>query len=205
MNLIFDLDGTLIDARERLYRLFQHLVRCSNLSFEDYWHRKRGKVSNETILTGELGYSVDATRQFICEWMELIEAPDFLAFDATIPGVESKLGELREKASLHVCTARQSRERVLIQLDRLELLPYFDNVLVTEQKDEKSELLATLRDLAPNDWILGDTGKDVQTGRALGIRTCAVLTGFLSEASLRPYRPDLVLPSVVNFSLPNGR
>ena len=53
MNLIFDLDGTLIDSRLRLYKLFQQLVPTSELTYQDYWAFKQENVSNEDILIKE--------------------------------------------------------------------------------------------------------------------------------------------------------
>ena len=57
MNIFFDLDGTLIDSRLRLYKLFQDLVSSSNLTFSDYWNLKRNKISHKKILTTKFAYS----------------------------------------------------------------------------------------------------------------------------------------------------
>jgi phosphoglycolate phosphatase len=112
------------------------------------------------------------------------------------------LDRLSKKATLHICTARQYRQSALDQLDRLGLLSYFNTVMVTEQSKSKDELItSTVLELSPNDWIVGDTGKDIQVGHALGIKTCAVLSGFLSKKSLLPYKPDLILQSVDDFHL----
>ena len=49
MNIVFDFDGTIIDASERLYRLFQDLVPRSALSKEAYWALKRNKINHNMI------------------------------------------------------------------------------------------------------------------------------------------------------------
>jgi len=49
-QVFFDLDGTLPDSRERLYRLFCELVPESRLSFDKYWALKRRKQDHKTIL-----------------------------------------------------------------------------------------------------------------------------------------------------------
>jgi len=79
------------------------------------------------------------------------------------------------------------------------LLYYFDEVMVTEQTRSKEELVRTLPSLASQDWMIGDTGKDIQVGQMLGIKTCAVLSGFLNEKALLNYGPDLILPTAADF------
>jgi len=199
MNLIFDLDGTLIDSRLRLYKLFQQLVPTSELTYQDYWAFKQENVSNEDILIKEFRFDAAAIKRFVTDWMGNIEAPEFLALDKNLPGMHATLAELCEQANLYVCTARQYSIPLLYQLERLRLLYYFDEVMVTEQTRSKEELVRTLPSLASQDWMIGDTGKDIQVGQMLGIKTCAVLSGFLNEKALLNYGPDLILPTAADF------
>jgi phosphoglycolate phosphatase len=71
MNIFFDLDGTIFDSKERLYRLFQELVPQSNLTFEEYWSLKRNKIGHKTIIANYFK-DIDFI-QFEKKWMELIE------------------------------------------------------------------------------------------------------------------------------------
>ena len=197
--MIFDLDGTLIDSRLRLYKLFQQLVPTSELTYQDYWAFKQENVSNEDILIKEFRFDAAAIKRFVTDWMGNIEAPEFLALDKNLPGMHATLAELCEQANLYVCTARQYSIPLLNQLERLRLLYYFDEVMVTEQTRSKEELVRTLPSLASQDWMIGDTGKDIQVGQMLGIKTCAVLSGFLNEKALLNYGPDLILPTAADF------
>jgi phosphoglycolate phosphatase len=201
LNLIFDLDGTLIDSRLRLYRLFQELVPQSNLTYERYWAFKKNKVSNQAILETKFAFDPAAIEVFVKDWMDRIEAPEYLSLDKNLPRMHQALKNLRKQAKLHVCTARQAKQPVYYQLERLGLLPYFDNIMVTEQSRGKEELVAKIPDLERHNWIIGDTGRDIQVGKMLGLKTCAVLTGFLNEESLRGYEPDLILATASSFRL----
>jgi phosphoglycolate phosphatase len=205
VNIVFDLDGTLINSKLRLYRLFQTLATETSLSYEEYWVLKKAKTSNSTILSSHLGYDEAQIADFLAQWMSLIEAPSFLALDSNFEDIHSALGALRRGADLHICTARQLRESVMQQLVGLNLLSYFDQVLVTERKYSKEALIsANVANLSANDWLVGDTGKDIQVGKSLNMKTCAVLSGFLNESVLKGYGPNLILDSVIAFRPPTN-
>jgi phosphoglycolate phosphatase len=185
-----------------LYRLFSHLVPSSALTYEQYWEFKKKQFSNQRILSSVLGYHPDSISRFVAQWMVLIEAPEYLALDSSLPGIFPALKALQDEANLYVCTNRQFREPTLAQLDRLGLSKFFRQVLVTEKKTTKELLIASSVDgLSAQDWIVGDTGTDIQTGKFLHIRTCAVLSGFFSRESLEFYAPDLIIDSIEKMSL----
>jgi phosphoglycolate phosphatase len=180
--------------------LFCYLVPRLELSFDEYWAYKFAGKSNLNILEEKLGSSRADQKQFHESWMAMIEREDFLALDTTFPGVHQLLASLQARAELYLCTARQHRPRAIAQLESLELFEFFVKVLVTEQTMEKSDLIRSeVGLLSRNDWIVGDTGKDVRVGRELGIGTCAVLTGFMVKEKLQEYAPDMILGSVTDF------
>ena len=133
--------------------------------------------------------------------MRLIESPSYLEFDTNFDGMHDTLSRLKDQASLYVCTDRQFFQPVLEQLERLDLLHAFDDILVTEQKNPKERLiLKHLPNLCEKDWIIGDTGKDINIGKLLNLKTCAVLSGFLNREVLLTYEPDIIIESAVHFA-----
>jgi len=200
MKIIFDLDGTLICSKKRLYNLFCYLVGDDRLSFSAYWDLKFAGQKNQSILAEIFFYTKDEVQDFVSKWMCLVETEEYLKLDKVIQGVPSFLSEIKKEHSLYLCTARQSVARVEEQLSYLSISDCFEQVFVTEQRFSKEELLrkSGLK-FHKHDWIFGDTGHDVVTGKALGIRTCAVLSGFMNKASLEAYEPDLILPYIHNF------
>lgn len=202
MNLIFDLDGTLICSKKRLYELFCDLSEKRDLTFSEYWNLKFIGKSNQDILKENFGCTDSVIEKFVNAWMRLIESDRYLGMDTLIGGAAVLLEEFSQEHSLYICTARQSIPQVTKQLANLSILHFFDDLFVTEQKYTKAELLKKSGiKFSENDWMIGDTGHDVMTGKEIGINTCAVLSGFMSEEKLLSYAPDILINNVTSLSV----
>jgi phosphoglycolate phosphatase len=200
MNIFFDLDGTLIESRPRLYQLFQFLIPNSDLSFYEYWDLKRNKINHKEILTSKFNFSEGQYIHFEQKWMLEIEQERWLELDHPFEGVTDFLIQLNQQYNIFLVTARQSKETVLNQVRKFGWEDIFSDILVTEQKQGKHLLIKNAVQLNHTDWIVGDTGKDIETGKYLGINTAAVLTGFLNEESLKAYLPDKILINVLELN-----
>jgi phosphoglycolate phosphatase len=199
-RLFLDFDGTLVDPRRRLYRLFCELAPETTLSFDDYWQLKCGKMTQRQMLRYYLQYPDARVDAFRDAWMEKIEEPERLMIDTPFPGVTEFLAQASRQAALCLVTARQHRERLLNQIRRLGWDACFSDVLATAPRQSKAELIRSRLACGPGDWIVGDTGEDILAGKELGMRTAAVTSGVLSEAVLRTYQPDALLDSVVQLT-----
>jgi phosphoglycolate phosphatase len=89
------------------------------------------------------------------------------------------------------------------QITRFGWQSIFNHIFVTEQKKEKIKLILEKKNLniQTSDIFIGDTGKDILTGKALGIKTVAVLSGFLNEKSLKKYNPDCIIKNINQLKL----
>lgn len=204
MRIFFDLDGTLIDSKERLFRLFQHLVPASVFTFEDYWKYKQKKIDHKEILSSVFSYSQHQIDHFQNEWMQQIELPQWLGLDKPFKGVTEYLVQLKKNNEIYLATSRQFEDRALAQLASFGWDDMFTKIFVTGQKMEKEALIKGSFVIDAADWFVGDTGKDVQTGKILGIRTAAVLSGFLGIEKLMEYEPDIIINTVLDFE-PNKK
>lgn len=202
MNIIFDLDGTLLNSKNRLYALFNTLCPVSNLTFDEYWLLKHQGVSNQEILSHQFSYSETEVIEFTIKWMRLIESNYFLDMDYLFHNAKRLLCTLSQKHKLFLCTARQNEQFVIEQLKKFEILHLFEKVLVTQRKKSKTELVKESGVIINNqDWFVGDTGEDIKVGKALELRTCAVTYGFLSKDTLMKYNPDIILDSISELLL----
>jgi len=204
MRIFFDLDGTLINSKLRLYSLFQKLVPQSVLTYNEYWEYKKNKFSHSMLLNQIFNLDENEIDIFETKWMELIEVDCYLKFDKPFEGVTEHLIRLKEKGFiLFVVTARQFKEKVCSQLRLFGWENIFHEVLVTEQKNKKEELMKPHLSLCNDNWIIGDTGMDISVGKKLGIKTVAVLSGFQNLAVLSAYKPDYILKNIKEFDPSN--
>jgi len=200
MNLFIDLDGTLLDSKQRLYQLFNDLIVQSELTYNDYWSLKYEGLNHHKILQEKFGFSIEEISSFEVSWMKAIESSAYLKLDIPFSGIQEWLALKKSKYNLYLVTARQSIDAVNRQLVECKIYEYFDQILVTEQKKTKEQLIKEANIvLTENDWLIGDTGYDVLTARSLSINSLSVLSGFMSKDSLVKYQPDLILDSIIDF------
>src|SRR5690606_29810640 len=103
----------------------------------------------------------------------------------------------------YVVTARQSYNKTVVQLNSFGISSYIKELLVTQQRKTKEVLIRENNRITvtESDWFIGDTGNDIKVGKNLGIRTAAVLSGFMSQEKLLSYQPDIILNSITDFKI----
>ncbi|SDJ26094.1 phosphoglycolate phosphatase [Lachnospiraceae bacterium G41] len=197
MKIIFDLDGTLIDSSERMYRLFQELVPESDFSKEGYWELKRNKVNHRMLLERYFpNYDFD---DFNEKWLKRIEAEEYLKTDILYYDSIDTLNALKKRGvGIILLTARQSREGLYQELERLGIYTFFDVILTTEGSKSKESLLkdsGILNHVKNADYVLfvSDMGKDIMIGKEFGLKTIAITHGFMNEKCLSEYKPNIII------------
>lgn len=197
MTIIFDLDGTLIDSSERMYRLFQELVPESDFSKEGYWELKRNKVNHKMLLERYFPkYDFD---DFNVKWLKRIEAEEYLNTDILYYDTVDTLKTLKNRGiEIILLTARQSKEGLYRELERLGIDIFFDIILTTGGSKSKELLLkdsGILDKINDTDsvFFVSDMGKDIMAGKEFGLKTIAVTHGFMNEKCLSEYKPDIII------------
>lgn len=199
MNLLLDFDGTLIDSKERQYRLFCDLVPECSLSFAQYWEIKRNRVSQSEMLKQLYGFDKGKIARIHEQWLKEIESPARLSSDIPYPGIGELLKILSLKNALVLVTARQVCETVHAQLKSFGWERLFSKVLVTNQSKSKYDVVSNDFVVSSNDIFVGDTGEDVLAGKSLGVRTIAVSYGVLNKNILSEYGADAIADDVASL------
>jgi hypothetical protein len=85
---------------------------------------------------------------------------------------------------------------ILSRVNQKYYVPYANTA---NYKDRLLNILGIV--FSKEDWMMGDTGYDINTGKRIGTNTCAVLSGFMSEQSLGNYSPDLKIENVTYLDI----
>ncbi len=196
--VLFDLDGTLIDAVESHYRVFSRVlaafaVRLDQRTFKRHyspnWYRFYKRVGIPETRWPE------ADQLWLRYYAE--EAP------AMRDGADEALASVRaSRRALGLITAGD-RSRVERDLRRMNWESLFDVVVcagdVAERKPHPAPLVHGLIRLevppAAAAYV-GDTVEDVEMGKAAGVTTLAVVGGFSSKEALEAAAPRGVLKSL---------
>ena len=185
MTIYIDLDGTTLDISQKYINLFADLSGSSHELALEFWAERKVGKSTEQVL-GHPKYAKINPQTFADNWIELIETREYLAYDKIFPGLLEMFELIHKTHELVICTARQSQDLLIEQLEDLKILNYFQDVLVTEKKVSKLALMSNHRKTLKSsdyeqDWIVGDTPEDITTGTQINIKSCAVLSGLTPQ------------------------
>ena len=195
-NVFFDLDGTLINSQHRLYNLFIELCPDCKMSYEQYWKIKRQRITQKEFLKKYFEYSDEQYEKFHKIWLDEVEKEERLNQDFLYDGISKVLKNLSKSHKLFIVTNRQSKELTVKETHDLGINEYFCDILVTEQKKTKIELIKENVEYTSQDVMIGDTGEDIKTAQALNINPVAVSWGILDEKILAGYNPKKILRRV---------
>lgn len=123
----------------------------------------------------------------------------------TRSGAKQTLRTLAEKNVSSIILSNHIAEDITLQLQRFEILPYFETILANDihserhftGKQHRMEQYLADHNVQPSETIIvGDTLEEIQIGKSLGLHTVAISGGFCSRARLTSAKPDYLISSV---------
>jgi phosphoglycolate phosphatase len=185
--LALDLDGTLLEPRERQLALLTELLRsepgCPAVDLDLVWELKREGATTAEALR-RLCVPTPVVERLARLWREQIEDRRWLAIDRPLPGVMATLDMLRRRGVRPlILTARQHPDRVEWQLAQVGLERWCPTVVVVSPaaaRAEKAERLVALGCRA----FAGDSESDADAARDAAVPFAAVATGQRSPRFL---------------------
>lgn len=212
--VIFDLDGTLIDSIDIYFRIVEDALKRLDLP----------PVSRSKILAAAesedfkwelvLPQEVQDRKENIIDqaWAVINEiAPQMFADDLDIfqgaGGILKMISARGLKIGLVTSTQKHYLETKMLPLKNAGVDKLFEVIItsddVKQRKPAPDPLLACAQqlELKPANCVyVGDTTTDMQSGKAAGMRTVGVLTGFDDYESLKKERPDAIIDSIANLT-----
>ena len=196
-NVLFDLDGTLVDSRGTIVESIRHALAALQVA-------PAGAPDVETLIgvplfdifTGAYGMPREQALQAIDIYRAHYDALN-QAGTTVYEGVPEGLASLRESGfRLFVATVKPTpiAEKVLSDL---ELRPFFDGVAGASMGPERREkhgiiawALCEFGLVAGESLMVGDRDQDIEGARGNGLSSLAVTWGFGQADEIRRARPD---------------
>ncbi len=202
--IIFDLDGTLVNAYAAVYQSVNYAMQVSGFPPIDHQTIKRTVGWGDRHLIERFvgkARSVETLAIYRRHHQEALKHKSKL-----LPGAERVLAGLkRQKYKLAVASNRPTKfSRILVK--HLDIKKYFDYILcgdkVERPKPYPDILLKILERFSltpPEALYVGDMTIDVQTGKRAKIKTVAVTTGSHLADELRQLKPYRVIERIFNI------
>ena len=199
-TFLFDLDGTLIDSIELIFRCYRHAA-ATHLSEQpptSVWRDGLGTPLREQFRA--VTSDADLIETMVVTYREFHNEHHDSSV-SVYPDVEEVLRGLRRRAKLGVVTSklRAGAER---GLKLLGLFEFFDVVVTADEVEHPkphSEPVETaierLGASASRSIFIGDSPHDIASGRGAGVKTAGVLWGPFERDELLKASPDFLLES----------
>lgn len=203
-QIFLDLDGPLLDGKERHYRCYKAILERHGykpIAIDEYWEKKRDLLNRRDLL--DLSGAGDIYDVFLEDWLSMIETPEMLALDKVQDGaLECLRNWKRQGIALTLVTLRKNKPGLDVQLDVTGLRPYLDAVFACDhaeggegKADAVRSMLSDSNSMENAVWI-GDTEADWTAARSLGCAVTLVSNGLRSVSHLNSLAEALVKPSI---------
>lgn len=207
---LFDLDGTLIDSVDSYYRIVE--IALEKLQFPPVPRStileaaRTDQFNWDMVLPKVPGQSREETTEKAWQLIQEIYPDIFLKNVKPFPGTVHVLKFLR-KNNIRIGVVTSTPEKNIS--DKMKLLD-IDNVSgmietvisagdVTRKKPYPDPLILCMERMAlsPDQCVyVGDMKIDIAAGKAAGMKTIGVLTGFESFEDLSQEAPDIIIDSI---------
>ena len=208
--VIFDLDGTLIDSIDIYFSIVEKALERLNLPGVPRSRILAAAESEdfkwELVLPQDV---LNRKEQIIDEaWAVINEiAPQMFADNLVlIPGADRIVEDLSSndfKIGLVTSTQHKYLETKMQPLKDGGVDTLFEVIITSDDVEERKPapdpliMCAQQLDIKPGNCVyIGDTTTDIKAGKAAGMRTIGVLTGFDEYETLEKEKPDAIIENI---------
>jgi len=202
-TVVFDLDGVLIDSSRDIADAVNCVLKIYNCENKDYYYiRERIGDSTKDILLqclkDDKKHLID---QILVKYKELYHH-NCTKQTTLYPGVKEVFQSLVGNVNIALATSKE-RDATEKILEELGVKEYFDMIVTSDDvahcKPDPECILKILEGLQSRreaTILVGDTPRDVLTGKNAGVKTCAVLYGYGNSEDIKKAKPDFTLSDI---------
>jgi len=199
--IIFDLDGTLIDAYEAITKSF-------NFAMKRFGYRRQSRI----LIRRAVGWGDTQLLNAFVPKKDLVgvletyrrhHLKSLLKYSKVFPGVHRLLADFKAQGYKLAVASNRPTMFSLLLINHLKLNRYFDYILCADKlKAGKPhpEILRRIMDrfsLKPSETLyVGDMIIDAQAGRRARVRTAVVTTGSSSVREIRLEKPWKIIKRI---------
>ena len=192
-TIFLDLDGTVLDVSERVYRAYKDTLKKYKKKFlgkRKYLELKKRKTPIGEILqrTG----AEDVYPKFTREYGRKIENARYLELDEMSHSKKKTLLDLKNDYRLILFTLRKHPTRLLEQLKKKGIDKIFEKILI-------GKIIRQDGNYNKKSIMVGDTETDILLGRRFGLKTVAVTNGMRNKDFLKKYKPDVLIDDLLKL------
>lgn len=200
--VLFDIDGTLLDAWQFVFGAFEYTVDFHKLKLppEEILNSARGKTLLEFYQT--VFPNLDA--QILAKTHDNFQKDRFDTHKL-FPKAKYVLKKLKKRGFLLAVVSNRTRVSLHTSLKMVGIDKYFDLVLSAEDvqnpKPHEDHLLIALKHFQvhpSNAFMVGDTDHDILAGKNARVKTVGVTYGF-SGKSIKEAKPDYIVDNLVEL------
>lgn len=199
--VIFDLDGTLVDAYSAIVKSFNYTMKKSGYCLQDPGIIRKAVGWGDRNLLKNFVKRKDLDKALLLYRSHHEKA--LLKWSKLMPSTRSTLNILKKKGYKLAVASNRPTKFSLILLHHLKIRRYFDHVLCADKlKNMKphpqiiNEILGKFR-LVPEEAVfVGDMALDAVTARRAGVKSIMVTTGSNTAREIRKEKPCMIKPGI---------
>lgn len=201
-HLCFDLDGTLVDSSETIYKSTITTLQRMDIKFGFSKNDLDKRIGKHFVdIFNEFDVKVPDFEHFIKIYKSIYF--DFIDNSVLYPNVSEILEQLKNSDLKISLLTTKAQDQADLIINHFNLRPYFNLVMgrINEipHKPAPEPLLLICKSLGilPGETIMiGDTELDIQCGKNAGTKTCAVSYGYRTIEQLEEDKPDYLINSI---------
>ena len=203
-NLIFDLDGTLIDSSDGV-------VEAVNYSLKQMGEPPQSPEAIKPFIGYPLEemypHLTDASIDDLLVHFQIRAAQTVISSSRVLPGVEDTIRELRSRGYRMAIATTKIKLHVTGILEKFDLLQFFETTACGDEvervKPDPAILHLVLRRMnvrASETMMIGDTINDVLAAKAVPMTVTAVVSLYGGRQKLQASQPDHFIERLTDLS-----